>query len=117
MATTVPSRAFSRLITDLEQDLGLSSLDLAGATGVSQDSIERWRNGEQPQGEALKRLDALAELRGRLDETFKTMDGARAWLHHENEYLLGTKPIDAIRAGQPGRVHNALEVIDSGIYL
>ncbi len=116
MALAVPSRYFSSLVTQLEQELGLSSQDLAGAVGVSGRTVERWRHGALPQNEALKRLDELVALHRRLSETFTSLEAARQWLHHPNEYLRGLRPADALRTGHLQQVHGALEVIDAGIY-
>ncbi len=117
MAVALPSRYFSDLVETLERDLGLSARDLAGAVGVSQRTVERWRRGAVPQEETLKRLDALVELHHRLRESFKSMAAARSWLHRPNEYLRGMEPVDALRVGRPQQVHNALEIIDSGMFL
>lgn len=117
MAVALPSRYFSDLVETLERDLGLSARDLAGAVGVSQRTVERWRHGAVPQEETLKRLDTLVELHHRLSESFTSMDAARAWLHRSNEYLRGMEPVDALRVGHPQQVHNALEIIDSGMFL
>lgn len=118
MSQTLPSRYFGELVGQLEHDLGLSARDLAGAAGVSARTVERWHTGvQQPQGEALKKLDELVELRARLAETFADMEAARGWLSDPNEYLRGLRPVDALRVGRPDRVHNALEIIDSGIFL
>ena len=104
------------LIAQLEQDLALSSRDLAGAVGVSIRTVDRWHHGALPQTEAPRRLDALVALHGRLSETFASLEDARAWLHHPNHYLRGLSPADALRTGNPEQVHRALEVIDAGVY-
>lgn len=117
MAATSPERHYRRLVERLEEDLGISTAELADATGVSLGTVERWKGGALPQGEALTRLSALVQIQNRLDETFSTTEAARSWLWRPNEYLKGGLPIDAIRAGRPQRVDNALEVINSGVYL
>ena len=117
MLAPLPSRYFSELVVRLESDLGISTRDLAGATGVSVRTAERWHQGAQPQGRALERLDALVSLHGRLSESFATMEAARAWLHRPSVYLRGLQPVDALRVGRPDQVHQALEVIDSGVFL
>ncbi len=117
MTLAPPSQFVANVITQLERDLGLSRQDLAGAAGVSTRTVERWHNGGQPQSEARKRLDTLVALHQRLAATFTSMEGARAWLHHPNEYLRGLRPVEVLRVGHPEQVSNALEVIDAGIYL
>src|SRR5262245_2197412 len=102
-------------IQQLGEDFGFSSRDLAQALGVDQRTIARWAAGDAfPRHGAKDRLEALAALDERLNETFVSWDAARAWLSAPSRYLGDMTPIDAIRAGRPDRVMALIEAIDSG---
>lgn len=106
-----------RAILRLEDELGLSEADLAGALEVSQRTLERWRSGaSHPQRAGRLRLAELLVLARRLEETFGE-GGAEAWLRADSRYLGGMKPMEAIRAGRVDRVEAALEALDSGVFL
>lgn len=106
-----------RAILRLEDELGLSEADLAGALEVSQRTLERWRSGEShPQRAARLRLAGLLVLARRLEETFSG-GGAEEWLRTDNRYLGGIKPSEAIRTGRVDRVEASLEALDSGMFL
>jgi hypothetical protein len=63
------------------------------------------------------RLDDLAALVKRLDESFDSSDGAQGWLRSESGYFGGLTPMDALLRGRIDRVDAALEALDSGIFL
>lgn len=119
MDATEPTLDISpgRAIVRLEDELGLTEPEIAGALGASQRTLERWRSGEShPQRAARLRLTQLLALARRLEETFAG-GGIGDWLRTDNRYLGGMKPSEAIRAGRLDRVEGALEALDSGIFL
>ena len=120
MDTTEPRLDISpdRAILRLEDELGLSETEFAGALGTSQRTLERWRSGgSHPQRAARLRLAELLVLARRLEETFGKEGAAGEWLRADNRYLGGMKPSEAIRAGRVDRVEAALEALDSGVFL
>lgn len=105
-------------IEQLENDLALSSEELALAMGVSSRTLGRWRAGTTyPQREARQKLAELIALSHHLNDTFRTEKGIRAWMHASSRYLGGLTPAEAARAGRIDRIEAALEALDSGIYL
>ena len=109
-----PAQAVGRL----EKGLGLSTVELATALGISARTLERWRAGEtHPQRGARVRLAALVGLDRRLQETFDTPVAVRSWLRAGSPYLGGLTPVEVLRAGRPDRVEAALEALDSGVFV
>lgn len=108
----------ARAIEQLRGDLGLSTDELAGASGASSRTVKRWLEGEtHPQRGARRRLADLNALHHRLRETFGSPEARRAWLRASNRHLGGLTPADAMRAGRIDRVDAALEALDSGIFV
>lgn len=102
----------------LEGGLGLSSGEIAGASGASVRTVERWRTGQTyPQHEARERLAELVAVEGHLRETFDNPESRYAWLRSGSPYLGGLTPLEALRAGRADRVRGALEALDSGVFV
>ncbi len=102
----------------LQRDLGLPTDAIAGAVGVSTRTVERWERGEAfPQTEARRRLERLLSLKDRLNETFPTPEDVRRWVQADNRYLGGIRPVEVARAGRLDRIENALEALDSGMFI
>lgn len=102
-------------IRQLREDFGFDGRDLAQALGVDQRTIARWAAGDAfPRHGAKERLEALADLDERLNETFVSWDAARTWLQAPTRYLGDMAPIEAVRAGRIDRVVALIEAIDSG---
>ena len=108
----------AQAIEQLENDLSLSTNELAGALRTSPRTIKRWRDGEtHPQHDMRRRLAALVALDRHLRETFTSPEAVRDWLHTSNRYLGGLTPADAVRVGRIDRVEAALEALDSGVFM
>lgn len=104
-------------ITYLQRCLGISDHELAAIVGATPRSVARWRDDAAlPQRAARRRIGDLVGLCERLLSTFEA-DDVQGWLRGENRALGGLRPIEAVRAGRLDRVHDALEVIDSGIFV
>ena len=115
MSTTA---TLDRVLDQLASELGVTELQLAGALGVTPRTLERWRVGERyPQHDSRKRLDTLRTLHERLQTTFLTPEAIGTWIHSDNVYLGGLKPVDALHVGRIDAVDAALEALDSGIFL
>jgi transcriptional regulator with XRE-family HTH domain len=115
--TTRIEDATDRLLGRVERELGLTAAELAGALGVSQRTVGRWRTGATlPQRAARDRLAELSDLNRRLHETFAD-EAVPVWLRAPNRYLGDLTPAELLRLGRLDRVGAALEVVDSGIFL
>jgi hypothetical protein len=106
-------------ILDQWNSCGVSDEMLAAALGVTPRTPDRWRRGMYPQTETRERLAALNELYERLITSFGVDDpeALRTWLHGDNRYLGGLKPVDALEAGRFDRVEAALVALDEGFYV
>jgi len=106
-------------ITQLEESLGLSPSELARVIDVDSRTVARWRSGGSlPQGRARRRLDALWELRVRLEASFTSRDAIRRWLRGRSRYLGGKfSPLDALLLGRIEQVNAALDALDAGVFL
>jgi transcriptional regulator with XRE-family HTH domain len=112
--TALLSEQLERLITSL----GITYEDLAQILGTDRKTVYRWIADETfPQSHNRVRLDALEALINRLDESFRTPEGAIIWLQAESGYFGGLRPIDALLRGRIDAVDAALEALDSGIFV
>jgi transcriptional regulator with XRE-family HTH domain len=109
--------AAERLLARVEQEMGLTEAELAGALGVSQRTVARWRSGETlPQRTARAKLAEMADFNRRLHETFED-EAVPVWLRAPNRYLGNLSPAELLRLRRLDRVVAALEVIDSGVFV
>lgn len=108
----------SEHLAHLTATLGISFDELAQVLGTDRKTVYRWIADETfPQTNNRARLDELAELVDRLDETFKTKEGAATWLRSRSGYFGGLRPVDALLRGRIDAVDAALEALDSGIFV
>lgn len=59
----------------------------------------------------------LYEINRRISETFTTQEARENWLMRPNPFLNMEKPIALIARGDIQRVLDALEALDSGIFI
>jgi len=110
--------AVSQAIRALLQALTIDQSTLALALGVNERTVDRWLADDgYPQREARRRLGDLGTVKDNLYRTFKTEEGVRLWMHLDNRYLGGLKPVDALRAGRIDRVTAALIALDYGAFV
>jgi hypothetical protein len=115
MATTL---ALNQVLEHLMGTLGISRAELALAVGASNQTVERWLADETyPQRGSRKKLDELIGLARRLDESFKTPEGAATWLRAPSGYFGGLTPLDALVRGRIDAVEAALEALDAGVFV
>lgn len=108
----------TQAVERLKRDLGLKTDELAGALDVTVRSVERWRTGDTyPQRDARERLATLVQLDERLQRTFDTRDAIKLWMHSENRYLRGLKPVEAARVGRFDMIEAALDALDAGVFV
>lgn len=108
----------SNQLAHLTATLGISFEDLAQVLGTDRKTVYRWLADETfPQTRSRVRLDELAALVERLDQSFTTQAGAVAWLHAPSGYFGGLRPADALLRGRIDAVDAALEALDSGVFV
>lgn len=106
-----------RAIQELERDLGLAPETIAIALGVEKRRVILWRDeGHMPQTRARDALAELYDIHERALRLFSPED-ARVWMHSPSRYLGTFSPEQAIRAGEVGRVSEALEAIETGAFV
>jgi hypothetical protein len=106
-------------ISELQDEFGLTTGELAASIGVSSRTLERWRSGiyAVPTGDTNARLQALFALREQLRETLDQHTDRREWLTTRRAFLGNLTPIEVIRAGRADRVSELLTAIEHGIYV
>lgn len=110
--------ALGEVLAHLMTTLGISHAELAQAVGASDRTVVRWLADETyPQHDARHKLDELAVLVRRLDESFKPPDGAATWLHAPSGYFGGLRPLDALVRGRIDALEAALDALDEGIFV
>ena len=108
----------SELLEHLMTTLGISHTELARALGTSDRTVVRWLADETyPQHESRHKLDELAALVRRLDQSFTTPEGAATWLRASSGYFGGLRPLDALLRGRIDAVDAALEALDAGVFV
>ena len=102
----------------LQDDLGLSSVDLQVVLETTPRHIERWASDRAyPQTKARQRLAELMVFHRHLEAMFSDWSGARDWLSAPSRYLGGFTPLEAMRAGRVDRARAALMALSAGVYL
>lgn len=101
---------------DIKAHLGMTTDELAAATGRSLRSAARWLAAEETtpmHGPAARSLRRLAHLDYLLDDVLSSA-GARDWLRAPNPGFRGEAPIDLMTAGRSDEVIAALELLADG---
>lgn len=112
------SKLLRETIAQLQDDLDLDLIDIAGALGANPRTMDRWYNsGTFPQREYRQRIDDLMALRDQLYESLGSGKLVRRWLHTDSPYLGLMKPAEALKVGRIDRVRAALEAMDSGAFV
>ena len=105
-------------LTALMTTFGISPGELARVLETSDRTVLRWLADETyPQHETRRKLERLDALATRLAVSFDSPEGARAWLRAESGYFGRLRPMDALLSGRVDAVDNALEALDSGLFL
>lgn len=119
LARTLEAEATADLVAWAREVLGLTYRELAGFTGATLRTAQRWGAAAaltRPSAEHRPRLDALRELRRLLGRTFGDPTAAATWLHREVPLLDGARPIDRIRAGDVDAVVEVLAGAYAGAF-
>jgi Rv2175c C-terminal domain of unknown function len=101
-------------IVDALKPFGISQVDIASITHVSDRVVRAWRKGDiRPD-----RYDRLAQLRGLvlLLSDSLTARGVGQWLHAKNRLLDGERPVDSLVEDRHEEVQRAAEAFVAGSY-
>lgn len=102
-------------IVDVLRSFGITQIDVAAVTQVSDRAVRGWRTGDiHPD-----RYDRLAQFRDLVLELSDSLTprGVSQWMHAKNRLLRGERPIDLLAAERYEEVRGAAEAFISGSYV
>jgi hypothetical protein len=115
MAVTLDRAVEASEIVDALKPFGVTQIDVALATQVSDRAVRGWRTGDiRPD-----RYDRLAQLRDLvlLLSDSLTPRGVGQWLHAKNRLLDGQRPVDLLAEDRYDDVRAAAEAFIDGAYV
>lgn len=115
MADTLDRAVEASEIVDALKSFGVTQVDVAAVTQVSDRAVRGWRNGDiRPD-----RYDRLAQLRDLvlLLSDSLTPRGVGQWLHAKNRVLDGARPVDLLAEDRYEDVRSAAESFIDGSYV
>lgn len=115
MSTNLAQAGFSyqSLVEELRR-VGLSSADIAKATGVRERQVQHWAAGSsRPRDAARDRLVDTHYVARQLSEVYRP-EGVEIWFHARNPGLDGKRPIEFLARGDFQPVVLAVERLKSG---
>jgi transcriptional regulator with XRE-family HTH domain len=115
MADTLDRAVEASEIVDALKSFGITQVDVAEVTQVSDRAVRGWRTGDiRPD-----RYDRLAQLRDLvlLLSDSLTPRGVGQWLHAKNRLLDGERPIDLLAEKRHEEVRGAAEAFIDGSYV
>ena len=115
MALTLDRAVEASEIVDALKPFGVTQVDIAAVTHVSDRAVRGWRSGDiHPD-----RYDRLAQLRdlALLLSDSLSPRGVGQWLHAKNRLLEGKRPVDLLADDRYDEVHGAAEAFIDGAYV
>jgi len=115
MADTLERAVEATEIVDALKTFGVTQIDVAAVTQVSDRAVRGWRHGDiRPD-----RYDRLAQLRDLvlLLSDSLTPRGVGQWLHAKNRILNGQRPVDLLAEDHYEEVRSAAEAFIDGSYV
>ena len=115
MAAALDRAVEASEIVEALKPFGVTQLDVAAVTQVSDRAVRGWRTGDiRPD-----RYDRLAQLRDLvlLLSDSLTPRGVGQWLHAKNRILDGARPVDLLAEDHYERVRDAAESFIDGSYV
>jgi hypothetical protein len=115
VAVTLDRAVEASEIVDALKSFGITQVDVAGVTQVSDRAVRGWKTGDiRPD-----RYDRLAQLRDLvlLLSDSLTPRGVGQWLHAKNRVLGGERPIDLLTEERYEEVRGAAEAFIDGSYV
>ena len=115
MAETLDRAVEASEIVDALKPFGVTQVDVAAVTQVTDRAVRGWRTGDIRPG----RYDRLAQLRDLvlLLSDSLTPRGVGQWLHAKNRNLDGARPVDLLVKDHYQAVRNAAESFIDGSYV
>lgn len=115
MADTLDRAVEASEIVDALKSFGITQIDVAAVTRVSDRAVRGWRTGDiRP--DRYDRLAQLRELVLLLSDSL-THRGVGQWLHAKNRLLDGGRPIDLLATEHYEEVRGAAEAFIDGSYV
>ena len=115
MANTLDRAVEASEIVDALKSFGVTQVDVAAVTPVSDRAVRGWRTGDiRP--DRYGRLAQLRDLVLLLSDSL-TARGVGQWLHAKNRLLAGERPIDLLVEERYGEVRGAAESFIDGTYV
>lgn len=110
------TQTLGETLDQLQNDLGLSTEELASALGVTVSTVKQWQLGASITRQEVKtRFDDLLALHSHLFETLKP-EAVPRWLREKPTYLGGATPAETIARGDFDRIESLLIIIDYGMF-
>jgi hypothetical protein len=115
MADTLDRAVEASEIVDALKSFGVTQVDVAAVTQVSDRAVRGWRTGDI----RADRYDRLAQLRDLvlLLSDSLTPRGVGQWLHAKNRLLDGERPVDLLAEDHYEKVRSAAESFVDGSYV
>ena len=115
MAESLDRAVEASEIVDALKSFGVTQVDVAAVTQVSDRAVRAWRTGDiRPD-----RYDRLAQLRDLvlLLSDSLTPRGVGQWLHAKNRLLEGQRPLDLLATDHYDEVRRVAEAFVDGSYV
>lgn len=115
MAKTLDRAVEASEIVDALKSFGITQVDVAAVTHVSDRAVRGWRIGDiRP--DRYDRLGQLRDLVLLLSDSL-TPRGVGQWMHAKNRLLDGERPIDLLAEERYDEVRSAAESFIDGSYV
>ncbi|HUH67427.1 MAG TPA: DUF2384 domain-containing protein [Mycobacterium sp.] len=115
MADTLDRAVEASEIVDALKSFGITQVDVAAVTQVSDRAVRGWRTGDiRP--DRYDRLVQLRDLVLLLSDSL-TPRGVGQWLHAKNRLLDGERPVDLLAKERYDEVRRAAEAFIDGSYV
>jgi uncharacterized protein (DUF2384 family) len=113
MSSTAAGFSYASIVEEL-RSWGVTSADIARATGVRERQVQHWAAGSsRPRDETRDRLVDVNYLVSKLADVYRP-EGVEIWLHARNRALGGQRPIDMLAASEFQPVVRLVEQLASG---
>lgn len=115
VALTLDRAVEASEIVDALKPFGVTQVDVAAVTQVSDRAVRGWRSGDiRPD-----RYDRLAQLRDLVLLLSDSLSrrGVGQWLHARNRLLDGRRPVELLAEGHYDKVRAAADAFIDGAYV
>jgi transcriptional regulator with XRE-family HTH domain len=106
------STAFAREAARIREEAGLTTSQIAHATGAASSTVRDWLGARsEPRGNRAERIAELSAIVDRLKRVMRE-EYVRVWLSKPIEALGDAKPLDLIAAGEYLRVARVVSELE-----